>query len=644
VTLRITRPLYSPPGGTVACARIADGVTSQASIAPLLEGIPAKPGCYLMKDHAGAVLYVGKAVNLRSRVRSYFQASENLPRRTAELVSHIADIEWIVVGSELEALILEMNLIKRHRPKYNVRLKDDKRYPYVKVHWADPFPKVTITRRMADDGGRYFGPYTSVWAVHQTLDVLRKIFPYLTCDRVITGADPRACLYYDIRLCLAPCIGAVDQDGYRQMVSDLCRFLEGHTDSVVERLEAEMRRASESMAYERAAAIRDQLIAIERVVEGQKVVSQEHIDSDVIAFARDEHDACVQVFFVRGGKLIGREYFVLEGANQAEDREIVESFVKQFYTEAAYIPERLLLPTEVEEAAIIEEWLRGRRGGQKVRLIVPRRGPKSELVAMAAENASETLAMLRARWAADRSRHVVALTELQAALTLPAAPNRLECFDISNLQGTAAAGSMVVFEQGAPNRRLYRRFTIKSVEGQDDFASMEEVLSRRLRRWQDAAQQAATPGGKLDRAFGLLPDLMVIDGGKGQLGRVLEVLREHGLQDRVPVVGLAKGNEELYLPGTRDPLILPRRSEGLFLMQRIRDEAHRFALAQQRTQHRKATLTSRLEGIQGVGPARRKALLKTFGDLEAIRRADVQALTAVPGVNAELAARIKAEL
>jgi excinuclease ABC subunit C len=424
----------------VACARIADGVTSQASIAPLLEGIPAKPGCYLMKDHAGAVLYVGKAVNLRSRVRSYFQASENLPRRTAELVSHIADIEWIVVGSELEALILEMNLIKRHRPKYNVRLKDDKRYPYVKVHWADPFPKVTITRRMADDGGRYFGPYTSVWAVHQTLDVLRKIFPYLTCDRVITGADPRACLYYDIRLCLAPCIGAVDQDGYRQMVSDLCRFLEGHTDSVVERLEAEMRRASESMAYERAAAIRDQLIAIERVVEGQKVVSQEHIDSDVIAFARDEHDACVQVFFVRGGKLIGREYFVLEGANQAEDREIVESFVKQFYTEAAYIPERLLLPTEVEEAAIIEEWLRGRRGGQKVRLIVPRRGPKSELVAMAAENASETLAMLRARWAADRSRHVVALTELQAALTLPAAPNRLECFDISNLQGTAAAG------------------------------------------------------------------------------------------------------------------------------------------------------------------------------------------------------------
>ena len=614
------------------------------SLVPVLEGIPSKAGCYLMKDDAGKVIYVGKAVNLRSRVRSYFQSSDALHPRTAELVSHVRDVEWIVVGSELEALILEMTLIKRHRPKYNVRLKDDKRYPYIKVHWADPFPKVTLTRRMEEDGSRYFGPYTSVWAVHQTLDVLRKIFPYLTCDRDITGADLRACLYFDIRLCTGPCIGAINREGYRQMIADLCRFLQGNTESVVDRLREEMGRASDAMAFERAAAIRDQLNAIERVVETQKVVSQEKIDSDVIAFARDEHDACVQVFFVRGGKLIGREYFVLEGANQAEDHEVVESFVKQFYTEAAYVPERLLLPAEIEEAAIIEEWLRSRRGGQKVQLVVPRRGVKSELVEMAAENAAETLAMLRARWAADRSRHVQALAELQAELGLSAPPNRIECYDISNLQGTAAAGSMVVFEQGAPSRNLYRRFTIKSVTGQDDFASMEEVLARRFRRWQDSLAQAEKPGGKLDRAFGALPDLILIDGGKGQLGRARRVLAEHSLEGRIPIAGLAKGNEELYLPGRPDPLVLARKSEGLYLVQRVRDEAHRFALGQQRTQHRKASLASQLESIDGIGPVRRKALLRAFGDLDRIRAADLAALAAVPGMTREAAERVKAGL
>lgn len=323
----------------------------------MLEGIPAKPGCYLMKDKAGRVIYVGKAVNLRSRVRSYFHASAAHERRTRELVARIADIEWIVVDSELEALILEMNLIKRHKPKYNVRLKDDKRYPYVRVHWGDSFPKVTMTRRVVNDGSRYYGPYTSVWAVHQTLDVLRKIFPYLTCDRVITGEDLRACLYHDIKLCLAPCIGVVGQAGYRAMIADLCRFLEGHTDPILERLEQDMERASANMDYERAAAIRDQLTAIEKVVEGQKVVSNDRLDSDVIAFARDERNACVQVFFIRRGKMIGREYFVLDGTSEAEDEEVVRAFVKQFYANSATLPQRLLLPLEIEEAAIIESWL-----------------------------------------------------------------------------------------------------------------------------------------------------------------------------------------------------------------------------------------------------------------------------------------------
>jgi excinuclease ABC subunit C len=611
---------------------------------PTLNGLPAKPGCYMMKSADGSVIYVGKAVNLRSRVRSYFRPSADHGRKVAELVTHVADIEWIVVGSELEALILEMNLIKRHRPKYNVRLKDDKRYPYIQVRWADAFPTVVVTRRMVEDGSRYFGPYTSVWAVHETLDVVRRMFPYLTCDRVITGQDRRACLYADIKLCLAPCIGAVDQAGYRQMIDDLCRFLQGETETVVARLRDEMSRASAGMAYERAAALRDQLQAIDKVVEGQTIVSQERIDSDVIAFARDDDSACVQVFFVRHGKLIGREYFVLEGTRQADDREVVEGFVKQFYTEAAYVPERVLLPTEIEEARIVEEWLRQRRGGPEVQLLVPASGPGKDLMALAADNAAETLVMLRARWDSDRSKHVAALAELQQALAMSEPPNRIECYDISNLQGTAAAGSMVVFEQGAPSKKLYRKFTIKSVHGQDDFASMEEVLDRRFHRWTLAGEEARKPGGKLDPAFGRLPDLLIVDGGKGQLGRAMQVLERHGLTGRVRLAGLAKGHEELYLPGRTDSLVLERRSEGLYLIQRIRDEAHRFALGQHRAQRTKAGIASQLDAIPGIGPQRRKALLRTFGDLDRIRSAALDDLMGIQGITRDLAERIKAEL
>jgi len=611
---------------------------------PTLNGLPAKPGCYLMKSADGTVIYVGKAVNLRSRVRSYFQPSADHGRKVAELVTHVADVEWIVVGSELEALILEMNLIKRHRPKYNVRLKDDKRYPYIQVRWGDAFPTVVVTRRMVEDGSRYFGPYTSVWAVHETLDVLRRMFPYLTCDRVITGQDLRACLYADIKLCLAPCIGAVDQAGYRQMIDDLCRFLQGETETVVARLSEEMTRASAAMAYERAAALRDQLQAIDKVVEGQTIVSQERIDSDVIAFARDNDSACVQVFFVRHGKLIGREYFVLEGTREADDREVVEGFVKQFYAEAAYVPERVLLPTEIDEARIVEEWLRQRRGGPEVQLLVPASGPGKDLMELAAENAAETLVMLRARWESDRSKHVAALAALQQALEMPEPPNRIECYDISNLQGTAAAGSMVVFEQGAPSKKLYRKFTIKSVHGQDDFASMEEVLDRRFHRWTLAGEEVRKPGGKLDPAFGRLPDLLIVDGGKGQLGRAMQVLERHGLTGQVRLAGLAKGHEELYVPGRSDSLVLERRSEGLYLIQRIRDEAHRFALGQHRAQRTKAGIASQLDAIPGIGPQRRKALLQTFGDLDRIRSARLDDLMGVQGISRDLAERIKAEL
>jgi len=619
-------------------------MTAPENLSPILKGIPPKPGCYLMKDTAGKVLYVGKAIQLRNRVRSYFHDSATHSRKTAEMVMKIADVEWIVVDSELEALILEMNLIKRYQPKYNVRLKDDKRYPYIKIHWADPFPKVTVTRQVRDDGSRYFGPYTSVWAVHQTLDLLRKIFPYLTCDRNITGEDVRACLYFDIKLCLAPCIGKVDQAGYRAMIKDLGRFLLGNTDPVVDRLKLEMQHASSSLEYEKAGTIRDQIAAIEKVVEGQKVVSQDRIDSDVIAFARDDRDACVQVFFIRHGKLIGREYFILDGAKEADDVELVEAFVKQFYTEATFIPERVLLPTEIEEATIIETWLRDRRKGQKVKISVPRRGPKRQLMQLAAENAAETLGSLRAKWEADRSKHVQALAELQQELKLREPPNRIECYDISNLQGTEAAGSMVVFEQGAPNKKLYRHFTIKSVQGQDDFASMEEVLDRRFRRWEIAKEQARKPGGKLDQGFGILPDLLIVDGGKGQLSRAAQVLQRHDLEGQVPVFGLAKGHEEIYQTEMQDPIILPRRSQGLYMVQRIRDEAHRFALRQHQKQRRRSNLTSKLDAIQGIGPARKKTLIKTFGDLKGVRNASVEDIAALPGISLELAGRVKESL
>ena len=613
-------------------------------IQAILDAAPTKAGCYLMRDADAKVIYVGKAVNLRNRLRSYFHSSAQHTPRTRHLVRHIADIEWIVVGSELEALILEMNLIKKHRPHYNVRLKDDKRYPYVKVHWADPFPKVTVTRQMVSDGSRYFGPYTSVWAVHQTLDVLRRIFPYLTCDRTITGQDERACLYYDIKLCSAPCIGAIDQVGYRQTIDDLCQFLEGRTEPIVSRLQTEMRKAAGELRFERAAAIRDQLQAIEKVVERQKVVSSDYVDSDVIAMARSDGEACVEVFFIRNGKMIGREYFLLEGAEDSPDADVMSEFIKQFYDQAPSIPPRVLLPHEVEEAHIIKQWLKNRRSGKRVEILIPKKGQQKELIQMATENAAETLAALQAQWKADTHRQEQALAELQKALCLQGPPNRIECYDISNTQGTAAVGSMVVFEQGVPRKSYYRRFNIRTVKGPDDFASMEEVLTRRFNRWRAAQEAAQVPGKKPDQAFALLPDFLIVDGGKGQLSRAVAVLEKFDLLDKVPVAGLAKQNEELFIPNRSNPIVLPRKSQGLFLMQRVRDEAHRFAITSHRKRRTKTGLASRLDSIPGIGPARRKALLSRFGSIEKIKDAPIEDLTAIPGVTQQIAHSIKSYL
>lgn len=617
-------------------------------IRDLLANLPTKPGVYLHKDVNGRVLYVGKAVNLRSRVRSYFHTTVD-SSKTLRLRRQVADIEVITTESELEALLLEMTLIKQYQPHFNVRLKDDKRYPYIKVHWADAFPKVTVTRRMTRDGSRYFGPYTSVWAVHQTLDLLRKIFPYLTCDRVITGQDERACLYLDIKLCNGPCIGAVDQATYRAMIQQLMDFLDGKSDVIIRDLERKMAAASATMEFEKAADYRDQLKAVERIVAKQRIIGPSDIDQDVIAFAREDGEACVQVFFIRSGKLVGREYFMLDNTEDEPDEAVLQEFITQFYDEAAHIPKEVLLPHEVAEAQVIEQWLRQKRS-KKVALRVPQRGKNRDLVRLATENAEETLATLRQQWAADRSRQVAAVAELQEALRLPAPPTRIECYDISHTQGMQTVGSMVVFAQGVPLKSDYRRFNIQTV-GNDDYGAMREVLTRRFQRHRDTLSgelhdpaQIGLPASQKPTAWALLPDLLLVDGGKGQLGVALEVLKEFGLEDEVPLAALAKQEEEIFIPGQIAPVILPRRSESLYLVQRVRDEAHRFANQGHRKRRTKVGVASVLDSVPGVGPKRRQALLKHFGSLDAIRLASAEEIASVPGISPDIAEAVRAYL
>jgi excinuclease ABC subunit C len=600
-----------------------------------LSSIPTRPGVYLMKGEADEVLYVGKAVNLHNRVRSYFHASAVHTPKVQRLAESTTDLDFFVTDSELEALILECNLIKKHRPRYNVRLKDDKRYPYIKITWQEDYPRVQIVRRMQRDGARYFGPYASSSAMRQTLDLLRRIFPYLTCKRKITGTDDRACLYYHIKRCLGPCIGAVSKEEYRDMMSQVCLFLQGKGGEIVDSLRQRMESAAERMEFERAASLRDQLSAVEQVVEQQRVVSASPVDQDAIAFARQDSEVCAQVFFVRGGKLVGHEYFLMEGGDGVDAEEILASFLKQFYDHAALVPPEILLPVGVEDGETIARWLTDKRGG-KVSLRVPRRGQKRRLLEMVEENARETLGHLMAKERAEKDKSLAALADLQDRLGLDAPPMRIEAYDISNIQGVAATGSMVVFVEGMPAKSEYRRFKIRAIQRPDDYAMIEEMLRRRFAR---ARVTDATASG----SWAQLPELIVVDGGKGQLNTALEVLSAYELDD-VPAVGLAKAREEVFKPEQSEPIALPLDSPGLQLLQRVRDEAHRFAISYHQGLRRQQSLSSVLEEIPGIGAKRRRALLKRFGSLEGIREASLDDLSSVEGMNRSLAARVRESL
>ncbi|MEZ4507260.1 MAG: excinuclease ABC subunit UvrC [Thermomicrobiales bacterium] len=609
--------------------------TPSDTLSKRLSALPTGPGIYQLKDSDGTVLYVGKAIVLRNRVRSYFQSMRGRDPKTRELMRHVTDFEFIRTDSATEALILENELIKRLQPKYNVMLKDSKTYPYLKIT-NEEWPRIISTRRIVKDGGRYFGPYTAAGSAYKALNLLNRLFPFRKCEKKITGHD-EVCLYYHIKQCLAPCIGATTHAEYLQAIESAALFLNGRGDEILRPLEEEMQQAADAWNFERAAEVRDRIDAVKHVLQRQKVVSADSTNADVIAVAQGPGgDAGVQVSFLRNGKLLGSEFFPMSARIEDEPSELIGGFVEQFYAEAALIPARLILqhPLPSGEDEVIATWLQERRGG-KVEIVVPQRGQKRALVEMVAKSATDNLEQNRVKFLSDEMRMTAALHELSDALDLPRLPRRIECFDISNLQGTNTVASMVVFEDGRPAKREYRRFNIKSVDGPNDFASMHEVIRRRFKR---AADRDEETEGK----WTTLPDFVIIDGGKGQLNAALAAMEETGLN--VPMAGLAKENEELYLPGNPIPVILPRDSQALYLVQRVRDEAHRFAVSFHRQKRSKQSFVSSLDTIPGIGPKKKKALMKQFGSVSAIREASEEELLAVDGINPRLVATIKASL
>lgn len=581
-----------------------------------LKLLPDTPGVYIMKDAAGKIIYVGKAVVLKNRVRQYFQSSRSHSPKVRAMVAKVADFETILTKTEVEALILECNLIKKHRPRYNISLKDDKSYPYVKVTLAEDYPRVFITRRITKDGSRYFGPFTSAGAVHESLRLLRRLFPLRTCRNM--NVD-RPCLEYHIKRCLAPCTEPVDVAEYRAMIDEVCLFLEGRTELVERELTKRMEQAAEDFAFELAARLRDQIAAVRKVAEKQNIVTGSG-DQDAIGMARSGSGVVMQVFMIRGGKMVGREHFLMAGSEEETDEALLTAFLKQYYFRASFIPREVLLPSPIAELSLIEDWLSEQKAS-RVNLLIPQRGTKRDVVSMAMDNAKKTLADETERLRASDEQSMGAVRELGERLGLKREPYRMECFDISHNQGAETVASMVVFEGGVPKKSDYRRFKIRSTEGKpDDFLSMREVTTRRYTKLSTEE----------------LPDLIIIDGGKGQLSSALEIIRGAGHMD-VPVIGLAKQFELVFVEGQAEPVELPRHSQALFLLQRIRDEAHRFAVTFHRKLRGKRNLTSVLDHIEGIGAKRRKALWIHFGTIGRIKSATVEELASVDGMSVKSA-------
>ena len=604
-----------------------------------LKKLPGKPGVYIMHDASDAIIYVGKAISLKNRVRQYFQSSRNKGAKIERMVTQIARFEYIITDSELEALVLECNLIKEHRPKYNTMLKDDKSYPFIKVTVEEAYPRVLFARRMKKDKSRYYGPYTSAGAVKETIELLHKLYQIRTCNRNLPrdiGLD-RPCLNYHIHQCQAPCQGYVSKEEYRESVNQVVSFLGGNYEPVLQMLEKKMQDASDSLEFEKAIEYRELLSSVRAVAQKQKITNSDGEDKDVLALAKDEHDAVVQVFFVRDGRLIGRDHFYLNHVEGESKSAILGSFIKQFYAGTPFIPKELMLQCEVEEAEVIEEWLSGRRG-QKVHLRVPKKGTKEKLVELAAKNAEMVLSQDRERIRREEGRTIGAMKEIAGWLGLQNA-TRMEAFDISNTNGFESVGSMVVFEKGRPKRSDYRKFKIRTVQGPDDYASMREVLMRRFTHGMEEEKELEKKNISTEfGSFTRFPDLLMMDGGRGQVNIALSVLRELNLA--IPVCGMVKDDNHrtrgLYYNNVEIPI--DRNSEGFRLITRIQDEAHRFAIEYHRSLRSKEQVHSVLDDIPGIGPARRRALMKHFQSLEAIRDADVDALQEVDSMN-EAAAR-----
>ena len=600
-----------------------------------LKKLPGKPGVYLMHDERDAIIYVGKAISLKNRVRQYFQSSRNKGAKIEQMVTHISRFEYIVTDSELEALVLECNLIKEHRPKYNTMLMDDKSYPFIKVTVNEPFPRVMLARQMKKDKAKYFGPYTSAGAVKDTIELIRKLYHIRSCNRSLPKdiGKERPCLNYHIHQCQAPCQGYISQEEYRKSIDEVVRFLNGHYDLVLKELEEKMMAASDSLEFEKAIEYRELLTSVQKVAQKQKITDTAGDDRDIIAMASEGEDAVVQVFFIRSGRLIGRDHFYLKSAENDTEGEILSSFIKQFYAGTPYIPAELMLPEEIEDQDIIEEWLTARRE-RRVHLRIPKKGTKEKLVELAQKNAQMVLKNDRERLKREEGRTIGAVKELEKILGLKGII-RMEAYDISNTNGFDSVGSMVVYEHGKPKRNDYRKFKIKTVQGPDDYASMNEVLTRRFGHGLREQQEESETGG-----FQIFPDLIMMDGGRGQVNTALEVLEK--LHLHIPVCGMVKDDNHrtrgLYFNNTELPI--DRNSECFRLITRIQDEAHRFAITFHRQLRSKGQVHSVLDDIPGVGPARRKDLMRCFENIDAIRNATVEELKELPSMNEKSAQEV----